>query len=646
MSSTGIYGKFLLVKPRLPIADNHSHNVYLLDFYLNNLVFPRYAKQFKTKLQASGWDLVQFDPSEESKCRTTGFSGTNDSRHQLPMTITQADLPQLAHTNGEVLSYLLLERNREYVLAVDAVGKRLSEIGLLEELHKPSAKPKHHFKAGSIRILIDAGAQILEHDNRSLAKAWLDIDTDASACVFFADDHRAWVLYRTNRCIPLLASPFSEDMEKCLVYIDESHCRGTDLKLPPRARAALTLGQHLTKDALTQAAMRLRLLGQTQSVTFYSPPEVHQSIIDLQEKRDKPENGPIDSSDVVFWLLVQTCRLIEQLEPLYITQGVKNLQQRQAKDDYPDFLEDDSDRANFLSMIRVNELQDLKQMYAPKVVRRMNNAKMPSLKGSLKTFALELDCRKAAFQDRGTAVHASALEEVEIEVEREVEMEVESVREIQRSIVLEALRYGGLREDIRHFAIYGRLPPGSDAYQPMFSALQKTGLGKKHGVFAALKSNLFVSTEFSRTVDVIEAHDHYARAGQWVVWCSLTEKALLVSHEEADELIPILRNAQYGHTHLIVYSAPVTRRTLHFNSIEFYAIPSLPENFQAPIWLKIELGIFAGKLYFDWDEYNGLLGYLGEGQQTSLSDGTLSVAHQAFAKKPLTFRKIPCPPVL
>lgn len=43
------------------------------------------------------------------------------------------------------------------------------------------------------------------------------------------------------------------------------------------------------------AAMRLRQLGTTQSVTFFAPPEVYQSIIDLQMK---PLGAKIDSRDV------------------------------------------------------------------------------------------------------------------------------------------------------------------------------------------------------------------------------------------------------------------------------------------------------------------------------------------------------------
>jgi hypothetical protein len=41
-------------------------------------------------------------------------------------------------------------------------------------------------------------------------------------------------------------------MDRCLVYLDEAHTRGTDLKLPLDARGALTLALHQTKDHTVQ----------------------------------------------------------------------------------------------------------------------------------------------------------------------------------------------------------------------------------------------------------------------------------------------------------------------------------------------------------------------------------------------------------
>lgn len=99
----------------------HIHyNVIVVDYFINNFVFLRYAKQFHMKLQASGWDIPLFSTGKPSLTGlkglpggslTTGFSGTNNNRTMLPLTITQEDLPELSHTNAEVLTYLLQPRS-------------------------------------------------------------------------------------------------------------------------------------------------------------------------------------------------------------------------------------------------------------------------------------------------------------------------------------------------------------------------------------------------------------------------------------------------------------------------------------------------------------------------------------------------------
>jgi hypothetical protein len=201
------------------------HNLRLkknvIDYFLNCFVFPAHAKQFSVKLQASAWDLPLFSAKDDVvSARSTGFSGTDDIKRMLPLTITQQNLPKFLQTNAEVLTYLLEKRNREYVLA-GLSGKRWTETQLLERLSS-----KH------IRILIDAGAFILELDNESVAKEWLRRDTEAKAAIYFRGDNRAWVLYQKKReSVPLLATPFAEDMEGCLVYLDEVKLTRSDLRL-------------------------------------------------------------------------------------------------------------------------------------------------------------------------------------------------------------------------------------------------------------------------------------------------------------------------------------------------------------------------------------------------------------------------------
>lgn len=171
---------------------------------------------------------------------TTGFSGTNDTRRLLPLTIEQKDLPALSHTNAEVLTYLLQKRNRQYVHAIDK-GRRLSEESLLQDLTRRG-----------IRVLIDAGAFILEMSNAMLVRIWLQKDYCAQAAVFFGLDDKAWVMYKNGKILPLLTTPFAESLDNCLVYLDEAHTRGTDLRLPIYAQGALTLGLNQTKDHTVQ----------------------------------------------------------------------------------------------------------------------------------------------------------------------------------------------------------------------------------------------------------------------------------------------------------------------------------------------------------------------------------------------------------
>lgn len=188
------------------------YQVVVINYYLNNFVFPRHAKQFKVKLQSSGWDVPIHSASGDASAKqlTTGFSGTNDNRTLLPLTIKQADLPTLSHTNAEVLTYLLHQRSRRCEIVRDVKGGRATERDLL-----------HMLKVQRIRILIDAGAHILEMDNETLAQTWLTIDSQVDAALYFDKDNKPWIVSGRGRKTPLLASPYADDLSQCLVYLDE-----------------------------------------------------------------------------------------------------------------------------------------------------------------------------------------------------------------------------------------------------------------------------------------------------------------------------------------------------------------------------------------------------------------------------------------
>ena len=211
------------------------------DFYMASVVFPKEGKEFDKKISTSGWDI----PSKSAAVRlTTGFSGTNDNRFLLPYSITQQDIPELRHTSGKVLDYVLRPENLRYECASDINGRQLGADGLLDFVAQIDPRA---------RVLIDVGAQVLETCNEDIMRDWIRRMPDVDAGIFFNTDDKIMVLTRDRFSLePLASSSFQDRMDRCLVYLDEVHTRGTDLKLPRDARAIVTLGPRLTKDRLVQ----------------------------------------------------------------------------------------------------------------------------------------------------------------------------------------------------------------------------------------------------------------------------------------------------------------------------------------------------------------------------------------------------------
>lgn len=367
--------------------------------------------------------------------------------------------------------------------------------------------------------------------------------------------------------------------------------------------------------------MRLRQLATTQRVIFFSPPEVHQSITDLCGKKI------IKSSDVIRWLLEQSCSGIEQMQPLYFSQGVDFCRRTQGALDNSNFLTQGDQRDAYLDILRQNEQQTLVQLYRPS--RPKPTKALGPFAPQIVPLMNELDHRRKGFQDRGDAVHASTLQEVE--QEREVAYEVEAIREVQKPVRQSPYSFRGLHKDIMNFVKTGNLAAGDGGYEHAFVALRHTALGQKYNIKSeVIKSKFYLSKEFSRTVlplgspndNFLVSHDLICskveklivllqRQVNWILWSVIAETALVLIPEEAEEVIPLLREADRSPTHLLTYAAPVTRKMLHFNDLNYYALPALPTGWKPPTWLAIELAIFAGRLYFNYDEYADLCTYLG-----------------------------------
>jgi hypothetical protein len=105
------------------------------------------------------------------------------------------------------------------------------------------------------RVILDVGAQIIDLANEEVAKSWLHLardKTEIQGVVFCSDNDELSVLDRQGHVERLQTSPFAKHLDACLVFLDEAHTRGIDLRLPQNYRAAVTLGANLVKDRLVQ----------------------------------------------------------------------------------------------------------------------------------------------------------------------------------------------------------------------------------------------------------------------------------------------------------------------------------------------------------------------------------------------------------
>lgn len=113
---------------------------------------------------------------------------------------------------------------------------------------------------------------------------------------------------------------------------------------------------------------------------------------------------------------------------------------------------------------------------------------------------------------------------------------------------------------------------------------------------------------------------------------------MVIIPEEAEEVIPMLRAAWGSPVHLLLYAAPVTRKMLHFDTLTYYAFPNLPFMWKPPTWLPFELAILAGRLYFNFSDYEALLQSIAAAEQEGdTSRPSSSPDDQASAKNVLAF---------
>ncbi|KAG7294014.1 hypothetical protein NEMBOFW57_004075 [Staphylotrichum longicolle] len=613
------YGRWAAACPDLPSSFHHFSSINVkdraqcegkvfpklrfakpvADFYLAKVVFPREMKQFPFKLSASGWDLAK--PKAQP---LTGFSGTNDSKGVLPLSVKALNLqPQ---TNAAVLSTLLRENNTVLELG-DGGGSQVS--ALTEDMLLGALEKSEQ----AMQVILDVGAQVIESSNFQMAKKLLQSASNGTkAVIFFNDQDELSVLTRNGVVESFLTSPYATNTGDCLVFLDQAHTRGTDLKLPDHYRAAVTLGPGVTKDTLVQACMRMRKLGEGQWVTFIVSPEMQKRIQGI-------------------------CKITDG-RPLVVQDGKRHLHQEEV---WKEVERTGGFSPATLESYLEPEAMSLDQRYRPRPAADRDTELAEGMAGmSLGTqlrpqVAFQhssqlaaIEAKLAAFKNSTRTAPSSTLQE---EQERELAPEIEEERHHSRPLPRSALPHD-VHPELKSFIITGRILPHSTTFLRPFAALSDTTAAHLFkSPLSSFPSDLHVTRDFVRTVDATGpgySSDAYQRGVQWVVTTGVHDDGgggrvrnmVIVSPAEASWIKCVLDRTEDGDdeppaSFPATLHAYLPRSSLAFCSMDdltTYTVPDVPAGWTAPRELVMQLNLFAGQLYLpSYGEYVRLCRYLG-----------------------------------
>ncbi|KAG6377791.1 hypothetical protein JVT61DRAFT_14564 [Boletus reticuloceps] len=541
-----------------------SRNHATVDFFLSRVVFPKEAKEFPSKLACSGWDLA------EKKGRlVTGFSGTNDGRYLLPLHITQRDPDHQRGTNAKVLSYLLQPENNYYLCTAHENGERRTTAEFLEIL--VAQQPE-------IRVLLDVGAQMLDLQNHKLAEAWLATSTNTSAAIYFNEDDELTVLTRDGSTQLLLSSPFAQQLDQCIIYLDDAHTRGTDVKFPIGFRAAVTLGPKVTKDRLAQGCMRMRKLGHGHSLMFFAPLEIDRRI---RSVADKGPGDVINTIDILHWTIRETCDDVQQRAPHWAQQGTDHQTRYNA---WYKFCAGELTPEQLSTQWLQPEVKSLVELYAPHDASRPTAFTIPEIRERCISLGI-------------TSLREAGMDE---EQEREIIHEVQREREVERPPRALPAKHS-VSNGVSSFVKTGVIPSNSTVFRPIFTTLGNTSAATNE---SQVWTRWVLATEdFCRTIapaegDTSSKMDEFLRPVQWILssqTASGRRVLVIISPHEVDRLLPSIRKSEYVHLHL--YTPRTAKSMKPSDNLDLYNIPAVSSDWTPPGALMNQLNVFAGQLY-------------------------------------------------
>lgn len=584
-------------------------NMHVIDYWLSNAVFPREAKTFEKKLTCTAWDLA----SEHMQNTVSGFSGTNDTKNLLPSPISQNDLEELEQTNENVRLTLLRDENQAYESLPANVSGKL----ILKKLAKRE-----------IPVLLDSGALILELNNKEVACEWLKLvpPKKFDAAIYFNVNDVMMTIDRNGIEAEFDCSVYREKLDRCLVYLDDVHTRGTDLKFPLGWRACVTLSGDITRDKTVQACMRMRLLGKGHAIAFWASYEAGIRIREIC----KLEIDTQPSNENVIEFICYNSQYFEKENTVHWAAAGYNYTKKLAAHKLHESSGTKDALIQLNSKCLDNEYVTLKEMYGGKddvLLTKISTMKFFQLSDihrndpSIDRYINKMN----SIVDSKIRTHIPNMKRftglLDEEQEKELEQELEEQREVERPAAatpaipffdprfIELVKYGGMHQSFQELLQSNKLVKlPSSLINTKISEIVETES-------SAWSGHLYATKDFVHVInELVYKWDMYLRPVWWIACIRRDPEPIIIvfSSFEVNVLLPFFRISKNAVFYMFRPRISLFQSNLLNN--KQLQVPAMVNDLSIDIHDEVQISMMAGSMYFgserEQDAYCNFMGLI------------------------------------
>lgn len=494
-----------------------------------------------------------------------------------------------------------------------------------------------------------SGALILELNNKEVAEQWLKLTPSEQfdVAVYFDSRDILQTIDRNGVVVAYDCSVYRDNLSRCLVYLDDVHTRGTDLKFPLSWIAGVTLSGDTTRDKTVQSCMRMRQLGKTHSISFWAS---HEADIRIRQLCGLASTDDVTNENIIEFI-AENSKQFEKANIVHWAAAGGNYTKKLVGHKLNDIGGHENAALDHLYDWCVDEeFVHLIQMYGQKEEAFLTEI----TESKLNRFALQSDVTDEIRQFIAT-IKSNMIEKLQNqapnlkrfthsldeEQEKELEKELEEHREVQRPPESQpAAPYFDHRlvdlvlNGVQDALIDSMIADG--ALMSLANSLAHTQLFHSIGIEGnAWAEHLMVTRDFKTViVSKTAACDQFLRPVWWIAQIKHSndggqDRVILLSSYECNELKLTFQNTIMAT--LYMYRARSSK--FHDNLVEIPAL-QLTGLFcvtRIDINDEIQIGVYSGMLYFnkqaEMDAYCKVLGLIPrprtEDQEEAVDNGII-----------------------